>query len=114
VKETRGWGWRKVWCNRMPPFLEIAITLSCCSALLAQDGLRQQVAAIAADAHGKVSVACSLPGTDLNCDLNPSSHPPMQSVFKPPLALTALHLVESGKLSPLRQTADRSEGLAGI
>jgi beta-lactamase class A len=69
------------------------------SALLAQETLRREIAAIAAEAHGKVSVACSLPGTALNCDFNASAHPPMQSVFKAPLALTALHLVEQGKLS---------------
>jgi beta-lactamase class A len=77
----------------------ILLTASFSSALLAQAALEQQVAAIAAEAHGKVSVACSLPGTALNCDLNPHAHPPMQSVFKAPLALTVLHLVERGKLS---------------
>jgi beta-lactamase class A len=66
---------------------------------LAQQSLQQQIAAISADAHGKVSVACSLPGTTLNCDLNPQSHPPMQSVFKLPLAVAVLHQVEQGKLT---------------
>ena len=61
--------------------------------------LRKQIREIAADAHGKVSVACSLPGSSLNCDLNPNAHPPMQSVFKLPLALTVLHQVEQGRLS---------------
>jgi beta-lactamase class A len=65
----------------------------------AQTPLQHQIRDIAADAHGKVSVACSLPGTPLNCDLNAHGHPPMQSVFKLPLALTALHLVEEGKFS---------------
>ena len=41
----------------------------------------------------------SLPGSVLNCDLNADSKPPMQSVFKLPLALAALHLVEQKKLS---------------
>lgn len=59
--------------------------------------LQQQIGRIAADAHGKVSVACSLPGTPLDCDLDPSAHPPMQSVFKLPLALTILQQVERGK-----------------
>ena len=59
--------------------------------------LQQQIAAIAAGAHGQVSVVCSLPGTSLDCDLNAHAHPPMQSVFKLPLALTALHLIEQGK-----------------
>jgi beta-lactamase class A len=66
---------------------------------LAQKPLQQQIRDIAAEAHGKVSVACSLPGMQLNCDLNPAAHPPMQSVFKLPLALTILHQVEQGKLS---------------
>jgi beta-lactamase class A len=64
----------------------------------AQTTLEQQVRSIAADVHGKVSVSCSLPNSSLNCDLDPHAHPPMQSVFKFPLALTALHLVELGKL----------------
>lgn len=66
---------------------------------LAQTPLRQQIRHIAANAHGKVSVACSLPGTRLNCDLDPEAHAPMQSVFKLPLALTILHQVEQGKFS---------------
>ena len=61
--------------------------------------LQQQVRDIAAGGHGKVSVACSLPDSTLNCDLDPHAHPPMQSVFKFPLAVTALHLVEQGKFS---------------
>jgi beta-lactamase class A len=63
----------------------------------AQKPLQQQVRGIAVHAHGKVSVACSLPGTALNCDLDPRARPPMQSVFKLPLALTILHQVERGK-----------------
>ena len=66
---------------------------------LAQQPLQQQIRAIAADAHGKVSVACALPGSVLNCDFNPHAHPPMQSVFKLPLAITVLHQVEQGTLS---------------
>jgi beta-lactamase class A len=69
------------------------------SSLFAQTTLQQQVHAIAADARGKVSAACSLPSSTLNCDLDPHAHPPMQSVFKFPLAITALRLVEQGKLS---------------
>ncbi|MGB6942459.1 MAG: class A beta-lactamase [Bryobacteraceae bacterium] len=61
--------------------------------------MKQQIAAIAAEAEGKVSVACSLPGTALDCDFHAHARPPMQSVFKAPLAFTALHLVERGKLS---------------
>jgi beta-lactamase class A len=64
------------------------------SSVFAQTALQRQISAIATDAHGKVSVACSLPDSTLNCDLDPHAHPPMQSVFKFPLAVTALHLVE--------------------
>jgi beta-lactamase class A len=77
----------------------------------AQTALRKQIEAIAAGAQGKVSVACSLPGVALDCDLNPHARPPMQSVFKFPLALAALHLVEQGRLSldqPIRfRASDR-------
>jgi beta-lactamase class A len=61
--------------------------------------IRQPIASLAATAKAKVSVACSLPGAALNCDLNPTAMPPMQSVFKLPLALAALHLIEQNKLS---------------
>ena len=65
----------------------------------AQTALQQQIRIIAADARGRVSVACSLPGSTLNCDLDPHAHPPMQSVFKLPLAIAALHLIEQGAFS---------------
>jgi beta-lactamase class A len=64
-----------------------------------QQSLQQKIHVIAARAGGKVSVACSLPGTPLDCDLNPTAHPPMQSVFKLPLALTILHQIEEGKFT---------------
>jgi beta-lactamase class A len=68
----------------------------------AQTDLQQEIYRIAADAHGKVAVSCSLPHSTLNCDLNAHAHPPMQSVFKLPLAVFALHLVEQGRF-PLNQ-----------
>ena len=63
--------------------------------LLAQSDLQQQIKAISADAKGKVSVACA----PINCDFNPHAHPPMQSVFKMPLALAVLHQVDQGKFT---------------
>ena len=63
----------------------------------AQPGLQKKIAAIASEAKGKAAVACSLPGTNLDCDLNPHAHPPMQSVFKAPLAVATLHLIEQRK-----------------
>jgi beta-lactamase class A len=68
-------------------------------AMPAQESLRQQIRGIASAAQGKVSVACSLAGSTLNCDLNPQARPPMQSVFKLPLVLTILHQLEGGKFS---------------
>jgi beta-lactamase class A len=85
---------------RYNPAMRLALTfLFFTSTVSAQSPLQHQIQVIAADAHGKVSVACSLPNSTLNCDLNPHAHPPMQSVFKLPLAITAFHLVEEGKFS---------------
>jgi beta-lactamase class A len=67
--------------------------------LRAQPALQQEIRKIADDAHGRVTVACSLPQSALNCDLVPHAHPPMQSVFKLPLAIAILRLVEQGKFS---------------
>ncbi len=64
----------------------------------AQSPLHQRIADIAKEAQGQVYVSCSLPGVELDCDLNPHGHPPMQSTFKFPLALAVLHQVELGKL----------------
>lgn len=69
------------------------------ASVFGQGDLRQEIRIIAREAHGKVSVACSLPGSALSCDLNPRARPPMQSVFKLPLAVTVLHEVEQGTLS---------------
>jgi beta-lactamase class A len=77
----------------------------------AQQSLPETIAHLAAQAQGKVSVACSLPGSALNCDLNPHAHPPMQSVFKAPLALFVLSRVEAGQFTldqPIRfEPSDR-------
>lgn len=78
---------------------------------LAQQALQQQIRNIAADAHGKVSVACSLPGTPVNCDVDPTAHAPMQSVFKMPLVLTMLHQVEQGKFTLDQQFPFRKSDL---
>ncbi len=73
----------------------------------AQESLRKQIRAITADAQGKVSVACA----PLNCDLNPAAHPPMQSVFKLPLAVAVLHQLERGRFSLDQPIPFRSEDL---
>src|SRR5262245_55378351 len=76
-----------------------AFVLLLASPLLAQSTLQQEIRSISADARGKVSVACALPGSNLNCDLNPHAHPPMQSVFKLPVAITVLHQVEENRFT---------------
>ena len=65
----------------------------------AQPALQDQVAHLAKEVQGTVGVACSLPGTKLDCDLNPHGHQPMQSAFKLPLGVAVLHEVELGRLS---------------
>ncbi len=84
----------------------ILVVLSLASAT-AQESLRQQIRTIAADAKGKVSVACA----PLNCDLNPGAHPPMQSVFKLPLAVAILHQLEQGKFTLHQPIPFRKEDL---
>jgi len=96
----------KLICMRTIPLL---LLLALTGSALTQEPL--QIRTIAAKASGKVSVACSLPGTLLNCDLDPTSHPPMQSVFKLPLTLTILHQVEEGKFSLDQSIPFRREDL---
>ena len=73
------------------------LLLTLTTPLAAQTPLHQQIAEIAKDAKGTVYVACSLPGIILDCDLNEHGHPPMQSVFKFPLAMAVLQHIEIGK-----------------
>ena len=76
--------------------------LSC----IAQGSLQFKVTAIASDAKGTVNVSCMLPGTTLNCDLHPHNHAPMQSMYKLPLALTALHMADLGTLLPTQRAGE--------
>ena len=83
------------------------IALLFLAAPLLSQGLLQEIEKIAAEAQGKVAVACSLPGAKLKCGLNEKSQPPMQSVFKLPLAMAVLHAVEQGQFrvdQPIRFT----------
>jgi beta-lactamase class A len=90
----------------------LVLLLPLVAPLAAQTPLHQRIAEIAKDATGTVYMACSLPGMQLDCDLNAHGHPPMQSTFKFPLALVVLHQVELGKLQldqPIRfLKSDRS------
>ena len=87
---------------RFLAILLIFAPLSC----IAQSSLQSKVAAIASDAKGTVNVSCMLPGTTLNCDLHPHNHAPMQSMYKLPLALTALHMADAGRLLPTQRLGE--------
>jgi beta-lactamase class A len=93
--------------------ITLLATLLLSPTLSAQTSLSARLATLAAPAHGKVFVACSLPGTTLDCNLDPHGHPPMQSTFKFPLALAVFHQIELGKLTldqPVRfAKSDRSQ-----
>jgi beta-lactamase class A len=84
-------------------FMRVVLVFALAISASAQPPLQQRIAGIALDARGTVSVACSLPGVRLDCGLNEHGHPPMQSVFKFPLALTVLHQIEEGKLRLAQQ-----------
>jgi beta-lactamase class A len=61
--------------------------------------LHSQIAADAAKARGRVGVACSLPGTVLDCNHNSDAKLPMQSVYKLPIGMAALDAIEHGKFT---------------
>jgi beta-lactamase class A len=65
--------------------------------------LRAQIERIAAQAHGRVGVSCSLPGKPLDCDFHPADPLPMQSVYKLPISMAMLHAIEQGRFT-LTQT----------
>lgn len=77
----------------LPLFALLALSLS------AAAQLSTQITRIAAEAQGRVGVACSLPGTPLDCNLHAADTFPMQSVYKLPIAMAALHAVEQGRLT---------------
>ena len=78
----------------------IVVVLALSDVAVANAGdLQQMLRTIGADAHGKVAIACELPGVVLDCDLHADAKPPMQSVFKVPLAMTVLDRIEQGALS---------------
>lgn len=68
------------------------------SILAGAQSLGEKIGAIAAGAEGRVAVSCAVPGVRLDCHLQAGSRPPMQSVFKFPMAMAALDRVEKGEL----------------
>ncbi|WP_338876567.1 class A beta-lactamase, subclass A2 [Spirosoma sp. SC4-14] len=61
--------------------------------------LESQIAQIASDAQGKVGVAAMLVETGESVSLKGNEQFPMQSVYKMPIAMAVLHLVDQKKLA---------------
>ncbi len=61
--------------------------------------LVQQFEAIASKARGRVGVAAMLVETGRSAGFHADERFPMQSVYKLPIALAALHEVDRGRLS---------------
>jgi beta-lactamase class A len=80
---------------RLAAFFVLFLLVS--SSLHAQLGKR--IEQIAARARGRTGVACSLPGTALDCNVNATAELPMQSVYKLPIAMATLHAAEQGQLT---------------
>lgn len=65
----------------------------------ADSTLNNQIREVAATAQGRVGVACSLPGSRLDCNFNQNARMPMQSVYKLPIAMAMLSAIERGKVT---------------
>jgi beta-lactamase class A len=113
MRSRVGWSVRLA---RILAYATVVVAVWAAFPVWGQVALPRQIRAIGAKAQGRVQVACALPGGQtgsglgfgLDCDVNAEAHAPMQSVFKLPLTMTVLHLVEQGKLSlnePIRFTA---------
>ncbi|HEV2279965.1 MAG TPA: class A beta-lactamase [Acidobacteriaceae bacterium] len=86
--------------RRIALLLSILLLVFCS---LSHAQLREQIARTAAQAQGRVGVACSLPGKALGCDYHADAAFPMQSVYKLPISMAMLHTVEQGRFT-LTQT----------
>jgi beta-lactamase class A len=64
-----------------------------------ESALQREIRTLAAGARGTVGVACSLPGTTLDCSLHSQSPLPMQSVYKLPIAMAVLDAIEHQRFS---------------
>lgn len=81
------------------PILRVVLSFALGLAVPASAQLHIRIERIAAQAHGRVGVACSLPGASLDCDFHAADAFPMQSVYKLPIAMATLHAVEQGRLT---------------
>src|ERR1700733_7300245 len=81
----------------LTPFLACLTAASLTLSLCAHAQLSHEIARIAAQSHGRVGVACALPGRALDCNFHAADPYPMQSVYKFPIVMAALHAVEQGR-----------------
>jgi beta-lactamase class A len=81
----------------LTPFLACLTAASLTLSLCAHAQLSHEIARIAAQSHGRVGVACALPGRALDCNFHAADPYPMQSIYKFPIVMAALHAVEQGR-----------------
>ena len=65
----------------------------------APQSLGERWRAIAAEARGRVGVAAAIIESGETAEMNGAEHFPMQSVYKLPISMAVLQLVDAGKLS---------------
>jgi beta-lactamase class A len=80
-------------------FLLSAILAAALAVPVAPQNLAEQWRAIAAEARGRVGVAAAIIESGETAELNGAEHFPMQSVYKLPISMAVLQLVDEGKLS---------------
>ena len=86
--------------NKLIIYTAIVCLFLCPFRLFAQnDGLRQQIQGIIKPAKGIVGVALLNIESNDTLNINGNANLVMQSVMKFPIALTVLHMADTGKLS---------------
>lgn len=78
-------------------FFSLLALASVTLAASAHAQLSEDIAHIAAQAHARVGVACSLPGRTLDCNFHTADAFPMQSVYKLPIAMAMFDAIEHGR-----------------
>lgn len=73
--------------------------LFCCGCVQQNNALRLEVSQIAQQANGTVGLSIENLETGDTLSLNGEYHCPMQSVFKFPIAMAILNMIDNGKLS---------------
>lgn len=77
----------------------IALTVLFSSPVFAQD-MEKDINKIAAESHGRTGIGLLILETNKSAWLNAKEHFPMQSVYKLPIGMAVLSLVDSGVITP--------------